>query len=162
MTTTATIRPVLVGVDGTSSGEHALEWALREAMVRQAPVQVVTVWAWDGGAMEPTTNLRPGHSTSRPAGRARQSQETIVARVLAAFGGAAPQVTVEIAEGDPASRLIERSSAADLLVLGAPELGQPEAHRYDSVTQTCLRYAGCPVVVVPPREGLWARRRRRG
>lgn len=149
MAMTAAIRPVLVGVDGSSSGERALEWALREALVRKAPVRVVTVWSWDGRDMAPTRTLRPGVTSSRPAGRARQLQEALVARVLAAFGRPAPQVMAEIAEGDPASELIERSSAADLLVLGSAEENRPHTHSYASVTQTCVRYAGCPVVVIP-------------
>lgn len=161
MTTMTQTRPVLVGLDGTEAGERALEWALREALVRDAQVQVITVWAWDGRSMEPTATLRPGRSTSRPAGRARQTQETLVARVLAAFGYPAPPVTVEIAEGDPASRLIERSGSADLLVLGGHD-GEHPHHGSESITEICVRYAECPVVVVPFRPGVAAPRRSRG
>lgn len=150
MHTTAAARPVVVGIDGSTSAERILEWALGEALVCQAPVRVVTVWAWDGQAGPGPSRQRPERSTSLPAGWARQVQETLVARVLAQFGTPAPAVTAELAEGDPASQLIQRCSDAQLLVLGAKSASHDQASR--SVTDVCTRYAGCPVVVVPTGE----------
>ncbi len=144
-------RPVLVGLDEVGGGEQALEWALHEALVREAPVEVVTVWSWNERLSGPSPALRPARSTARPAGLARQTQETVVARVLAGFGRPAPDVTVELAEGDPASRLIERSARAALLVLGGGSQPDRPGEHPASVAEVCSRYAGCPVVVVPPR-----------
>lgn len=142
MTTETTTRPVVVGVDDTGSGTQALAWALREAMVRRAPVRVVTVWS---------RQARPAPRGARPAGLVRQVQEMLVARALADFGTPAPQVSAEVAEGDPASRLIESSGSADLLVLGAGSGEAVRARSNASVTDVCTRYAGCPVVIVPGR-----------
>lgn len=150
MTVRAT-RPVLVGLDEAGGGEQALEWALHEALVQGAPVEVLTVWSWDGLVMEPRPPRRPARSTAQPAGLARQAQETAVARVLAGFGQSAPCVTVELVEGDPASRLIERSEGAALLVLGGGGSQPHGQHGLATVAEICTRHARCPVVVVPPR-----------
>jgi nucleotide-binding universal stress UspA family protein len=142
----AITRPVLVGVDDTGAGAQALAWALREAAFRRAPVRVVKVWSRE---------RHPAPPGSPPAGRARQAQETLVAQALAAFGtagtagAAAPEVSAELAEGDPASKLIEWSGSADLLVLGAGSGEADHARSTASVADVCTRYAGCPVVVVP-------------
>ena len=34
---------IIVGIDGSDHSDHALEWAIREAAVRQAPLTVLTV-----------------------------------------------------------------------------------------------------------------------
>jgi nucleotide-binding universal stress UspA family protein len=34
---------IIVGVDGSDHSRHALEWAIREAAVRHAPLTVLTV-----------------------------------------------------------------------------------------------------------------------
>jgi nucleotide-binding universal stress UspA family protein len=39
--------PIVVGVDGLETGRRALDWALREAQVRDCPVQVVHAWTFD-------------------------------------------------------------------------------------------------------------------
>lgn len=144
----ATARPVVVGIDGSCRAEQILEWALAEALVCQAPLRVVTVWNWDGHATAGPSAQRSGSSVSRPAGWARQAQETLVARVLARFGRPAPPVISEVTEGDPATRLIQRSCDAELLVVGGDAANREPGAR--TVAEVCRRYAGCPVVVVPP------------
>jgi nucleotide-binding universal stress UspA family protein len=148
MNATATARPVVVGVDGSTRAEEILEWALGEALICQAPLRVVTVWNWDGRAAAGPSAHRPVGSLGRPAGWARQVQEVLVARVLARFGSPAPQVISEVTEGDPATQLIRRSCDAELLVVGGdPVTREPGAR---TVAEVCRRHAGCPVVVVPP------------
>ena len=39
--------PIVVGVDGTSAGERALEWALDEALRRRVPLHVVNAYAYE-------------------------------------------------------------------------------------------------------------------
>lgn len=139
-------RPVLVGYDGSLVAEATLEWALGEALVCGAPVHVVTVWSWDW----PPSMARHGPHWERgeaPAGRAGEHQQAAVARALARFGRPAPSVTGEITEGDPAARLIQRSTRARLLVLGRHRKSQVPLS--GSVTDVCVRHARCPVVVVP-------------
>jgi nucleotide-binding universal stress UspA family protein len=142
------IDPVVVGIDDSGRAEQILEWALAEAVLCQAPLRVVTVWNWDGKAPAGPSTRRPVGSLSRPEGWARQTQETMVARVLARFGSPAPRVISEVAEGDPAAQLIQRSRGAELLIVGGDAASREPGAR--TVAEVCRRYAGCPVVVVPP------------
>jgi len=147
MSTMTAARAVVVGIDGSGRAEQILEWALAEALVCQAPLRVVTVWNWDGQAgATPQAGRRSGGPGS-PSGWARQVQETLVARVLARFGHPAPQVIGEVTEGDPATRLIQCSCDAELLVVGGDRADREPGAR--TVAEVCRRHAGCPVVVLP-------------
>jgi nucleotide-binding universal stress UspA family protein len=141
-------RPVVVGVDGSSGSHRALEWGLREALVRETGVRVVTVWAWDGELGSPVPLQRVGDLE----GRARQLQQTLLTRVLAEFGRPVPSVQAEVVQGDAASRLVEQSHDAALLVLGSRGHGRHRHARIGSVAGVCMRHAACPVVVVPAVE----------
>jgi nucleotide-binding universal stress UspA family protein len=146
MSTTAAVKPIVVGIDGSGRAEQILEWAVGEAMVCHAPLHVITVWNWDGRTV---TDLPQQHGGTRgkPAGSARQVQEALVARVLARFGSPAPQVIAEVTEGDPATRLIQCSCDAELLIVGGDAVGREPGAR--TVAEVCRRHAGCPVVVLP-------------
>lgn len=139
--------PVVVGVDGSEGSARALSWALREARHRQAPVRVVTVWAW--GARSSRSDLPGSYNDAAAVARlARQTQEALVRAVLARFPGALPELTTELVQGDAASALIEHSRDGDLLVLGSQGVSGA-SHLVGSVADTCLRHGTCPVVVVP-------------
>ncbi|HEY6793832.1 MAG TPA: universal stress protein [Kineosporiaceae bacterium] len=135
--------PVVVGVDGSQGAARALIWALREALDRQAPVRVVTAWAWGRSA---AAAARGGVSIAR---QARQNQEALIRAVLARFPGPLPQLTAELVEGDAASALIDRSEDGVLLVLGSRGTTGAAGRVVGSVADACLRHCTCPVVVVP-------------
>ena len=40
------VRPILVGIDGSSSALAAARWAAREAVIRRAPIRLVTAFGW--------------------------------------------------------------------------------------------------------------------
>jgi nucleotide-binding universal stress UspA family protein len=136
--------PVLVGLDGSVGGELALEWALREAVAQGAPVLAVTAWSWDARLLA-AVGARP----NRQLERMRQVQEEQIARVLRRVGTAGVRIDTELGEGDPASLLLDRSSAARMLVVGSHS--DPGRTAVGSVARACARLAACPVVVVPVR-----------
>lgn len=144
---TTTAKSVVVGIDSSARAEQILEWALAEAMVWQVPLHVVTVWNWDHQSCASASARRRVGSLGRPAGWARQEQETLVARVLARFGSPAPRVTSEVIEGDPATQLIQRSRDAELLIVGGDPASREPGTR--TVAEVCRRYAECPVAVLP-------------
>jgi nucleotide-binding universal stress UspA family protein len=51
-------------------------------------------------------------------------------------------------EGHPATRLIEASAGADLLVVGSRGHGAFAGMLLGSVSEHCVAHASCPVVVV--------------
>ena len=44
--TTATKRRIVVGVDGSQSSLAALRWAVRQAKLTGAPLEIVSTWEW--------------------------------------------------------------------------------------------------------------------
>ncbi|MFN0281394.1 MAG: universal stress protein [Kineosporiaceae bacterium] len=133
---------VLVGLDGSLGGERALEWALHEAVALASPVRAVTAWAWDARLL---TDV--GSRPSQRAEQLRRQQEDQIARVLGRTGPTPCRIETHVVEGDPASLLLTLSRAARLLVIGSH--GEPGRPAVGSVARACLRFAVCPVVVVP-------------
>jgi len=139
------VRPtIIVGVSGSGASAAALRWAVAEARGRHAQLRVVRSWTPEQHAPYATLKGRPS----------ADQQRTIASRDLAAamramFGPAMPDgVVAELAEGMPERTLVDRSAAADLLVLGASSQPTPAGRSAGPVIRTCLSRAHCPVVVV--------------
>ncbi len=135
---------IVVGVSGSSASVTALRWAADEALRRHALLRVVR--SWDPEFRAPYAAV--GGLPTADQQRAAASQE-LAAAMRAAFGPATPDgVVAELAEGVAERTLIERSAAADLLVLGATPPPTPVVRPVGAVVRTCLSRAHCPVVVV--------------
>jgi nucleotide-binding universal stress UspA family protein len=142
---------VTVGIDGSKYAHYALEWALAEAVLRKAPLTVVTVnpliaSAWTG---VPVTG--PGED-ARLAG-VRKAAEELVAEATSKLGGEQPpSVTVNAVNGFVVPELIKASEDADLLVVGSRGGGGFDPLRLGSVSSQVVHHAKCPVVVVPHKK----------
>lgn len=134
---------IVVGVDGTPASKAALKFAIGEAAARGSAVEVVTAWRWYG----PREALA-GPATPREALESAQSiQDEAVAQVLRAVPGS-PIVSRQVVQGDPAEVLLRAGRGADYLVLGTEHKGILKRAVLGSVSETCVRRATCPVVVV--------------
>jgi nucleotide-binding universal stress UspA family protein len=140
---------IVVGVDGSDHAQHALEWAMNEAVLRDLPLTVV--------AVEPIAvdhwGLAPVRSRADQDGRKRvaEAAQQLVEKVSAEFSGAhMPAVTVQAVAGVPAQVLIDESYDADLMIVGSRGAGGFERLMMGSVSSQVAHHAGCPVVVVPP------------
>lgn len=132
---------ILVGVDGSEQSRRALSWALTEAKSRGATVQVVTTWFGDG-ADTAGAAAQPVHQ------EALERQEAVVAAALADMDDP-PPVLREIVRGEPVQVLCDASRDAELIVLGSHGMSQIRNVMLGSVTLGCIRFAHCPVVVIP-------------
>ena len=139
---------IIVGVDGSSYSQRALEWAVAEAAIRHAPLTVITVYEavtgfWGGAVSSPGA---PG-----PADRARQAAHEAVGKALAALGDNRPaSVTVQAVSGSPAEELLDAARDADMIVVGTRGAGGFARLRLGSVSTCLTHHAHCPVVVIPP------------
>jgi nucleotide-binding universal stress UspA family protein len=135
---------IVVGVDGSLGGRLALGWALREAARRGGTVHAVIAWQWDGPALAPVVDINPDFAKDR----AEQilSQELDAAMVDFTTP---PPVTRGVVQGSPGPVLTCAAADADLLVLGSHGHGHLHRAVLGSVSETCIRHATCPVVVVP-------------
>jgi len=138
---------IVVGVDGTSAGKAALEFALREGAARGSAVEVVTVWNWVGVGGQ----LVGPESPSQAREHAQAQQDQAVADVLDQVSDP-PVVSRQIVEGDPAKALLRAARSADYLVVGSAHKGMVKRTILGSVSEYCVRHAKCPVVVIPVSE----------
>jgi nucleotide-binding universal stress UspA family protein len=133
---------IVVGVDGSDSGERALRWAVREAAHRPgATVQAVTAYSVDGPE---ATAL---WYRERCQTNAQDVLGAQVARALDDNPGVA--VTTNVVQGDAVRALLDAARAADVLVLGSHGHGRIFHAVLGSVAEACVRGAACPVLVVP-------------
>jgi nucleotide-binding universal stress UspA family protein len=140
--TTHVATGIVVGIEGTQASQGALEWAIREAVVRGCELTVVH--AWD-------------YIPARDAGRMSEHEERTASECMldAAVAssvrsvGASPAVVVRSIRGSAAKVLLDQAESAELLVLGrGHRSGAIDVLRH-SVTAECVRRAVCPVVVIP-------------
>jgi nucleotide-binding universal stress UspA family protein len=137
---------IVVGVDGSTGARSALRWALDEAAVRGASVEVVLAWSYlDQQAIS-------GRDFDR--GFSREDAERALDAIVNEVAGPEPQVPIirRAVCDRPAHALLEAAGGAQLLVVGARGLGGFKGLLLGSVSQQCTAHAECPVVVVrqPP------------
>jgi nucleotide-binding universal stress UspA family protein len=138
---------IIVGVDGSGHSQRALEWAIKEAAIRQAPLTVLAVAEGvrgiNGGVLEYPDDPARTEST-----RAVVQAETD--KVLAALPAPHPEsVTVKTVHGIPVDELINASKDADILVLGSRGAGGFARLLLGSVADKVVRHAFSPVLIVP-------------
>jgi nucleotide-binding universal stress UspA family protein len=132
----------IVGTDGSESSAEALRWARREAEVRDATVTAVLAWNFlDQYHVD-------GEATFDPDYGDEDARRALDAAVERAVGADADDVSRVVVCEHPATALIDASSDADLLVVGARGLGKLRGLVLGSVSQRCLELAACPVMVV--------------
>ena len=136
---------IVVGVDDSPGGRAALSWALDEAALRHATLEVVHAWRMP---------LSEGWNSEWPADEAwfREEAGKLVARLIDECRDPASTVEIEQVplkcEG-PAFGLLEQSRSADLLVVGSRGRGGFKGLLLGSVSTQCVHHATCPVVVIP-------------
>ncbi len=146
---------IVVGMDGSEHSRVALEWAMREAMLRHAPLTAIMVRQVPAYPVAqlywPVPELAEG--TAEEAGRAAAAElRQLVDKVASQFGASPPEVTLTAVTGDPAEELIRESQDADLLVVGSRGTGGFQRLLLGSVSSKVVHHAPCPVVVIPARK----------
>jgi nucleotide-binding universal stress UspA family protein len=141
------MRTVIVGYDGSSTADVALAWALDYARHCDARVRVIRGWTM-------ATAPRPASMTRGYVPPLEEFEDAVRQRLRADVGrvvaerGAGVEVDCDCVRGAVANGLIEASRDADLLVVGARGKGGFRGLALGSVSEQCVRHAGCPVVVV--------------
>jgi len=141
---------IIVGVDGSGHSQRALEWAMKEAAVRETPLTVMTVHAlirgYYGGLVEyPDDHIR--------AEKTRQLVQEEVDSVVKGLGDSAPaSVTVRVTSGSVVEELVNAAKDADMLVVGSRGAGGFSRLLMGSVSSLVTQHATCPVVVIPPAD----------
>ncbi len=133
---------IVVGTDGSASSATAVAWAARQAEGTGATVEAVMAWDWMttyGWGFVIPPDLDPRADSART-----------LEHELAPARAAHPAVVIEsnLVEGPAAQLLVERSSDADLLVVGSRGHGGLVGAIIGSVSEYCVSHARCPVLVM--------------
>ena len=140
---------VVVGVDGSDNSRRALAWALDEACMRNACLDVVH--AWEPPMVVGFGTLAGGGATLGGSTYEEQAR-LLLDRMIA--GASTEEFSFPIdaiaVHGSAASTLLETAKGADLIVVGSRGRGGFAGLLLGSVSQQVVQHAPCPVVVVPP------------
>jgi nucleotide-binding universal stress UspA family protein len=143
---------VVVGVDGSTHSRVAVEWAARDAALRDLPLTIVHVMpATVTGSW---IDLSPEFWTART----RRAEE-LLAEALGWASKAvsvAPRVPVrqKVLSAPIGPALADVSKDADLVVVGCRGLGGVPALLLGSVSSGLLHHAHCPVAVIHDEQDL--------
>jgi nucleotide-binding universal stress UspA family protein len=136
----------VVGIDGSTHGEYALEWVVLNAPGRASEITLITAWQVpiygpypiDGAVALP-------YDDSALAEGARQSVEEVAEQTRSRL-----DVPIDAASirGGAAASLLDVSVGADLLVLGSRGRGGFRSLLLGSTSGQCAAHAYVPTVVV--------------
>jgi nucleotide-binding universal stress UspA family protein len=140
---------IVVGIDGSGTADRALQWAVDEARLRHARVDVVHAWR----APIPHLGAAPHASMSvDPLEFERATERTLDAAVRRVdITGLSAPVERIVTSGSAAWAVLEVSKGADLVVVGSRGLGGFKGLVLGSVSHQVATHARCPVVVIPPQ-----------
>jgi nucleotide-binding universal stress UspA family protein len=139
---------IIVGVDGSVHSRRALEWAIREAAIRRAPLTVLTVQQavagyWGGPVVYPQDLGLAEHA----AKAAKEEADKVLDKLGA--GERPLSVTVQGVIGLPAEEILNAGQGADMIVVGSRGAGGFRRLLLGSVSSQVTHHACCPVVVIP-------------
>jgi nucleotide-binding universal stress UspA family protein len=136
---------IVVGYDGSPGSAEALRWAAREAWARGTVLTICLTWRPDDPALA---------GNPEAVGRARQRAEQIIAHAVGLTQSLLDiaEVRAVLAEGSAAAVLCERSSAAEMVVVGSHGQGRLPGSLLGPVPWQVAGHAGGRVVVV---RGQW-------
>lgn len=124
-------RDVVVGVDGTPTGLHAVAWAAAEARLRGTSLRIVHAAPYATG---PLVHERPRAILARAFTVARRHEPRL-------------RVTTALSEQDVVTALADASRTADLLVVGRLS-GHPGDALVPSCAPAVAEASHCPVTVL--------------
>jgi nucleotide-binding universal stress UspA family protein len=132
----------VVGLDGSDPSRMALHWAAAAADAAGVPVRAVQSWIHPRSAVLP---IAPVPVSAEDMDE--QTYQAITAITTDTLGSSAA-VTTDVLRGPPAAALLQAVTPDSVLVLGSRGLGGFAGLLLGSVSQECVEYASCPVVVV--------------
>ena len=144
---------VVVGVDDSVDAATALRWALREAVVRQATLEVVHAWQVPMSAFPFGATFAVPVDEAELDQAARDHLDSLVDGALSELDVDPPEVIRTAVPGGAVMTLLDVSNDADLLVVGSHGRTGLRKLLLGSTASACVQHAACPVVVIRIPEG---------
>lgn len=140
---------IVVGVDGSAASDQALQFAVREAQLRDAILRIVT--SHDLAAV--TYGYAGMFDIGPFEDGLRLAAESLVAAaadsVTASTKGSPVQVETVVVQGRASQVLLEAAKGAALLVVGARGAGAFTRLMMGSTSTEVVHHAHVPVAIVP-------------
>lgn len=141
---TSASAPIVVGLDGSESSAHALDWAAAEAVLRHVPL--VIAHAGDLPHREALSEATARDAMAQIGSYGQQLLTDAIATAVEQHDDI--EVTTVLREQDPTSLLVELSGDAQLIVVGRAG-GNPFARALLGTTSHRLAaHAACPVAII--------------
>ena len=137
---------ITVGIDGSEHALRALRWAVEEARLRGAELELLHAVA------QPDLPAYPVVTAVQSQGELTEAGKQLLEEVLSDVDIDGLQVRRTAEPGTGPELLCDASRESDLLVLGARGLGGFRGLLLGSVTQQVVAHSACPVVVVVPED----------
>jgi nucleotide-binding universal stress UspA family protein len=139
---------IVVGIDGSSNSERALDWAMKLAAALHDPLTAIAVHEVPKSYWGGIPVIGPGDTAV--LNQLRQAAEQMVHAAEDRLADAKPaSVEVRAVSGFAVKELVDASQDADLLVVGSRGGGGFARLLLGSVSSQVLQHAACPVVTVP-------------
>lgn len=151
---------IVVGVDGSTSSMVAVEWAARDAEMRNVTLKVVHIVGPVVVASDEWSDIpAPGDYAQWREDQARQVIEQAYQLAFAAgVPSRAPRVTTEVILQAPiVPTMVELSKQAEMVVVGCRGQSAVASALLGSVSSGVVHRAHCPVAVVHDEDPLMAR-----
>lgn len=144
------MKPILVGIDGSSAAVAAALWGIDEAITRGAPLRLISV-------------IKPTHESPEEYERdvAHAEKSLLEARLAVEATNKAISLETEVLRGPAGSVLVEASSDAELVCVGSVGIGRYARSIVGSTATELAEKAQCPVAVLrtgsdrPPPDINW-------
>ena len=151
-------KPIVAATDGSEESLRAVDWAAREAVLRGAPLRIVSA-----ANLLPRMVSSQGHSEYQTVSDViRADSEVALTMAAARAAKAAPDLLIDTdhLDGAPAEAVTAAGNGALMLVVGSRGVGAFTAMILGSVSRYAATHASCPVAVV--REEISAAQRQVG
>jgi nucleotide-binding universal stress UspA family protein len=144
---------IVVGVDDSPAAKAAVDWAARDAELRDIPLTLVhavspnlTTW-WDAP-------LSPGLAQWQKNHGHRLLDDAVKVVEKNCRNGGPTHIHTEVLSSGAVPTLTDLSKDAELIVAGACGPGSWPGRQLGSVTSGLVRHAHCPVVIVHEQNSL--------
>ncbi|MBV9208171.1 MAG: universal stress protein [Actinobacteria bacterium] len=139
-------KPIVAATDGSEESLRAVEWAAREAVLRGAPLRIVSATALPPRMASNTAPEQ--YDTVSDVIRHGRDQGLAAAAERAAKAAPDLLIDTDVLAGAPAQAIVDSGSGALMLVVGSRGVGAFTALVLGSVSRYAASHAPCPVVVV--------------
>jgi nucleotide-binding universal stress UspA family protein len=150
------VQPIVAATDGSEESLRAVEWAAGEAILRAAPLRIVS--AAPQPPVMTALQIRPDRDHVADLIRAGRDLALHAAASRAARVAPGLVIVTDRVAGPPAQGVTASGSGAAILVVGCRGAGAFTALTLGSVSRYAAAHAACPIVVVrdllPAASGL--------